>query len=298
MAAIWGTNWVWIKDLSRDGSPFVLSALRVAIATVVLFAFVVVLRRPLRTTPVWPTFVAGMLQSGIFIILQSFALVTGGVGKTAILTYTMPLWVALLAPAVLGERIGAVRAVALGLALVGLACLLTPLDLEHALISKVLALATAVVWAAGVLYTKVFRRTYECDTLTFTAWQMLYSLPPVALAALVVPGAYLHPSANFFPELISVAAGGTAIAFLLWMVVVARLSAGTAGLASLLVPVTSIAAAALLLGERPTPLESVGIGAILAGLALNCVPPRFGLNLRGGGDGGGARTQRDAAEIH
>lgn len=275
MAGIWGYNWVAIKQIAFEASPFVLSAMRIVTATVVLFAAAVLTRRPLRSTPPWPTFVAGMLQTGIFIILQNFALLAGAVGKTSTLTYTMPLWVVVLAALALGERITTVRAIALGLGLIGLACVLTPLDLQHALISKLLALATAVLWATGIVYTKRIRARFTFDTLTFTAWQMLYSIPPMVLVAAIVPGAYLHPAGHFWLQFASVAVGGTAIAFLLFMFVVSRLSAGAAGLSALLVPVMSIIDAALILGERPTPLELLGTTFILAGLAVNSAPQLF-----------------------
>ena len=38
MAAIWGYNWVALKQITFEASPFVLSAMRVVTATVVLFA--------------------------------------------------------------------------------------------------------------------------------------------------------------------------------------------------------------------------------------------------------------------
>ena len=59
------------------------------------------------------------------------------------------------------------------------------------------------------------------------------------------------------------------------MVVVARLSAGDAGLASLLVPALVVVDAWLILGERPTPIEGLGTILILAGLAVNSSPQRI-----------------------
>jgi drug/metabolite transporter (DMT)-like permease len=280
MASIWGFNWVALKEITPDASPFVLSAIRVVIATAVLFALAVVMRRPLATTPPWQTFAAGMLQTGFFVILQNFALLTGGVGKTATLVYTMPLWAILIAPWALGERITLPRALALGLGLIGLGCILVPLDVAHGVTSKLLALFASFLWGAGVIYVKRFRARCDVDTFTFTAWQMFYTIPPLVLFALIMPGAFYHPSSwTFYPLLAMVAAGGTAGAFLLWMFVSSRLSAGTAGLSSLLVPVLSIVYAALLLGERPNPLEITGTILILSALAVNGAPQLVMLRL-------------------
>lgn len=50
--------------------------------------------------------------------------------KGIVLGYTMPLWVALAAPAVLGERLTRAGAVGVGIGLTGLAVLLNPLTLD------------------------------------------------------------------------------------------------------------------------------------------------------------------------
>lgn len=275
MAAIWGFNWTALKLITQEASPFVLTGMRITLGSAVLFLALVVFRRPLRSPPAWPTFTAGMLQNGIFMILQNFALLAGAAGKTSILAYTMPLWVVALAPFWLGERITPSRGAALLLGLIGLACVLVPLDLAHGLVSKLLALGVALLWAAGVLYTKQLRARYDLDVLSFTAWQMIYSTPVLVLAALVMPGASFHPGPNFWPLFLVSGIGGTAVAFLLFMWIVARLSASAAGLSVLLVPVMAILNAAIWLGERPTPIELVGTAVILTALAVNSVPQRF-----------------------
>jgi len=277
MAGIWGYNWVALKLITPDVSPYVLTAMRVVTASIVLILAVFILRRPWRSPPPWPTFVAGMLQSGIFMILQNFALLQGAVGKTAVLAYTMPFWVVVIAPFAIGERLTPSRIAALALGMVGLGCVLVPLDVEHALFSKALAVAIAILWAAGVLYTKHLRARYTFDTLTFTAWQMIYSIPLLMLAAIVMPGASFHPGLHFWPLFAAAAIGGTAIAFLLFMFIVSRLSAGAAGLSALLVPVMALLNAALWLGEQPSAIELTGTAFILAGLAVNSIPQRFDL---------------------
>ena len=74
MAGIWGYNWVALKLITPDVSPFILSAMRVVTASIVLSATAILLRRPLTSPPPLQTFTAGMTQNGLFIILQNFAL--------------------------------------------------------------------------------------------------------------------------------------------------------------------------------------------------------------------------------
>jgi drug/metabolite transporter (DMT)-like permease len=60
----------------------------------------------------------------------------------------------------------------------------------------------------------------------------------------------------------------TAFAGLVWMYVLHRLPAGVAGISSLAIPVVGVLAAWIQLGERPGPLETVGIALIVAALAV------------------------------
>ena len=63
----------------------------------------------------------GLLQTMGFTLLQTLAVSMSGAGKVAVLAYTMPFWVAILAWPILGERIHGVRWIALALAAVGFA---------------------------------------------------------------------------------------------------------------------------------------------------------------------------------
>ena len=64
----------------------------------------------------------------------------------------------------------------------------------------------------------------------------------------------------------------TALACLLWMYALNRLSAGATGLSALGIPVVSLATAWLQLGETPTPAEATGMTLILAALATLSLP--------------------------
>jgi drug/metabolite transporter (DMT)-like permease len=58
------------------------------------------------------------------------------------------------------------------------------------------------------------------------------------------------------------------VCWVLWALIVQRLSANAAGLTSLAVPVAGVLFAWWLLAERPGPAEWAGIGLIAAALAI------------------------------
>ena len=86
-------------------------------------------------------------------------------------TYTMPIWAALLAYPILGERLNRIRGVSLLLCGVGLLILTYPLIGSSDLIGVGLAVGTAVSWAAGTVYLKWAR--IDADPMAVAAWQLV-----------------------------------------------------------------------------------------------------------------------------
>lgn len=271
LAGIWGYNWVVMKVATTYADAFTVSALRCAGGVVCLFIALLATRRPLRPPPFGPTVVLGLLQTTAFTILSILAVALGGAGKTAILVYTMPFWIVLLAWPVLHECVPGTGWIALALAAAGLACVLTPLDLASGLLPKALAVGSAIAWAASAVYGKRLRARYETDLLGLTAWQMLYGTVPVLALVAFLPH-HVDPVPAFWLAIAYVSIPGTALAWLLWMFILSRLPAGVTGVASLLTPVVGVMSAWAQLGERPGALELAGLTLIVAALIVNLLP--------------------------
>ncbi len=138
----------------------------------VLALTAIVLRRPLRPQFVMRTFWIGFFQTACFVGLATWAVVTGGAGQVAMLAYTMPLWVSLIAWPMLGERIGAPQAIALLIAFAGIGCMIGPLHAN--VFADLLAVLAGVTWAIGIVLTKALQRDERVDLLGLTMWQMLF----------------------------------------------------------------------------------------------------------------------------
>lgn len=273
LAFAWGYNWIVIKVALGDASPLAVSAIRLTLGCVALFAVVAIARKPLRSPPVWQTIGLALVQTAALSLLQAFALATGGAGKTTVLVYTMPFWLVIFATVFLHERLTRQRAFAVTLAAIGLGFVLVPLDFGHGLLSKIFALGAATCWGLGSVFTKAFRERYDVDLLTFSAWQTLYAAIPLVLIALIVPGgSRMHVTPSFLIAMTYTTLIGTALAFWLWFFIIERLPASVAGLSSLLAPVVSVLAAWLQLHERPSGTEMIGILFILSALIVNTIP--------------------------
>jgi drug/metabolite transporter (DMT)-like permease len=278
LALVWGYNWIVIKVATADASPFALVAIRMVLGSAALFAISALARRPLKSPPIGPTALIGICQVGLMTTFQTLALSTGGAGKTTLLVYTFPFWIALLSIGMLDDRLTRVRIIAVVIAAAGLGFVLYPLDLGHDVLSKVFALASAVSWAFGSVFTKRFRAKHHVDLLPFTAWQMAYGAIPIVIIALVVPGGYVHVTPSFIAALAYIVIPGTALAFWLWFFIMERLSATGAGISSLLTPVVTVLVAWIQLHEQPGIPELIGMALIVAALVINSIgetPPHL-----------------------
>jgi drug/metabolite transporter (DMT)-like permease len=267
LAVIWGYSWVAIKVATRDASPLAVAALRSALGAAALLAWLAASRRPLRHPPFGPTFVYGMLQTVGFTIPQTVAVSLGGAGRIAVLAYTMPFWLALLAWPFLGERLGRARWAALVLALAGLWLVVGPLRAGTALPSA-LGILSGFLWAASAVWMlrTLFRRGY--DLLSVAAWQMVWGSAVLAALALVVP-THVRWTGSLVASIAFLAVCGNALGWAVWMFVLSRLPATVAGLGSLATPVVGVLAAAVQLREVPSPAELAGMACIVVALVVN-----------------------------
>ncbi len=266
LSLIWGYNWVVMKIALRDASPFDFAALRTLLATATLFITLAALRKPLRPTHPLGLAWLGLLQTTGFIGFTMWALVNGAVGKTAVLVYTMPFWVIILAKLTLGERMQGAQRLAVALALLGLVMVLAPWHSHAGLKSDLLAIIAGVFWAAGTLYAKILRRRANFDLLSLTAWQMLFGTIGLVVIAALLPQAPLHWSGSFVGALTYNVILGNALAWFLWLYALDTLPAGVASLGTLATPIIGVLSAALQLGEMPD-IPEIG-GMLLIGLAL------------------------------
>ena len=268
LSLIWGYSWVVAKIALGHAGPFQFAFLRIVIAVAALGAWLVLTGRPVKLTHPREAMLIGSLQTAGFMLVNTWALVDGGPGKTSILVFTMPVWVLLMGWPALGERVRGLQWVAVGLALLGLLFIMEPWRVQTTLLSKCLAVAAGMLWATGVILAKRLHNRVPVDVMSFTLWQMAIGLVPTALVAWLVPAPAIDWSATFVVALLFSGIVATGMGWIMWLYVLHRLPAGTTSLSSLAVPVIAAASSALQLGERLRPVELGGMIAIGTALAL------------------------------
>ena len=267
LTLIWGYNWVVMKLAVQYASPFQFAGLRTFLGALMLFLVLFLSKRPLKLQEFPTMLLLGILQTCGFTGLLIWALVEGGAGKTAVLSYTMPFWVMLFAWPLLGEKVQGWQWLAVVFALFGIVLIFDPLHIKGDGVSMLMALGSGISWAiSAIVSKKLHKRRPELDLLNITAWPTLLGAIPIILVALILPAPPIVWSNTFILTVIySIFLSGS-LAWVLWTYALQRLPAGVASMASMLAPVIGVASAWWQLGERPSQIELLGM--LLIAIAL------------------------------
>jgi drug/metabolite transporter (DMT)-like permease len=271
LSLIWGYNWVMMKVAVTYAPPFAFAAIRFLGGAVVLMLTLKLMGRSLRFREMksrWRVIVLiGLLQTALCFGLVTWALSTGAAGRSAVLNYTMPLWVLVFSVLMLKERVPGAQWAAAALALVGIVLISVDGGRSGSLLAVMLALGAGLTWGLGVVVTKRATRTAPMDPLALPAWQMLAGAIMLCVVALLVPETPIDWSPAFITALLYNIGPATPLAYVIWFTLLNRLDAGLASLGILLTPLLGLLLSTLQLGERPGLVEGVGMGLILVAIA-------------------------------
>jgi drug/metabolite transporter (DMT)-like permease len=260
LCLIWGYNWVVMKNALHFSGPYDFAALRTILGALCLFMVMIILKKPFKIQEIPSLIVLGLLQTSGFTGLLVWALVEGGAGKTAVLTYTMPFWTMLLAWPLLGEKLKGWQWPAALFSLMGIVFIFDPLHLGSDIFSMVLAIVSGISWALAVILAKKLQaRSPYLDLISLTAWQMLFGSIPIVILAFMTHTTTIEWNSYFIGALIYNAVFGNAIAWLLWLYALRQLSAGIATMTTTVCPVIAVIVSSIELHENIKPFEFLGM---------------------------------------
>ena len=276
LVVIWGLNWPIMKLVVRDMPPLWFVVVRMSLGALCLFAFLLATGRLAKPTRAdWPVVISvSVFQMWLFIGLSTVGLRYVPAGRSAILSYTMPLWVFPAAVLFFGEQLTPWKLIGMVLGVAGLVVLLNPASIDWSnrdvLLCNLLLLLAAGMWAIAILHTR--RHRWHLSPLQLAPFQMALLIGPGCVAAWAMTGPF---RAEWSWRLIAMLLynGSLASAFAFWAAVSIQraLPATTVSLSYLAVPAWGLAASTLWLGEAlPATLVLGGI-LILLGVAAIAV---------------------------
>ena len=275
----WGITWPVNKMLLESLPPLWMSALRSAIGAVALLVLSLALGALVlpRRADVPVLLSITLLHMVGFVVLTAYGLQLVPTGRSVVLAYTTPLWVAPGARLFLGEPLTGRRIMGVIVGLLGLVVLFNPLAFDwgdgRAVLGNVAILAAALLWAASIVHVRGHR--WHATPFALLPWEMLLAaLILIPLAVLFEAPPQVAWDARLTMLLLYSSLPGSALAY--WAVATAgrHLPAVTTSLGLLATPVVSLVVATLWLGEAPTASLMVAVVLILGGVAIGATGDR------------------------
>ncbi|MGQ0546199.1 MAG: DMT family transporter [Betaproteobacteria bacterium] len=275
---LWSGNWIVGRAVREDISPALATLGRVFIVMVAVLPFALHdLRRRLAalSREDWRVLLlAGFFGGGVHLAMQWEGLRTTTATSATLFLSTSPVFILLLAPSLLGERVSARQWLGIGVSCLGIAAIVgagDPAALARLSFNRgdLFALGSMLMWA---LYTIMLKRRRDAldmpqFLLLLTVVGALCLAPWVAWELATEPHASL--SRNGVLAILYSGIGSFLLAYLGWSYAVTRLGAARAGPWMHGVTAFGVLLAALFLGEYPRWYHIAGIALILAGIGIS-----------------------------
>jgi drug/metabolite transporter (DMT)-like permease len=271
LTIVWGTNWPLFPYAVREVSVWTFRGIAMLGSGTALLLFARMRGIPLAIPRrYWKTvLLATFFYLVIWNVASTYAAILIPSGQAAVLGFTMPLWGALIAWAVLGERLNARLLLAVVLGGVGVTLLMVPGFQAYAKAPLGLAtgLLSAIGWAIGTLI--LTRGNVQVPVLVLTGWQLVLGSVPISIVALAIAdGPWFMPSWQSIAVIAWIALVPMCIGNVCWFVIVGLLPANIAGLSSVMVPVVAMVSGAIVHGEPLGALQLVSMVSCVAALVL------------------------------
>ena len=268
----WGIGWTVFKSLLDIWPPLFARGMCGLVGAATLAAIAYATNRSLAVPrAIWlKVIMASLINVAVWMGFTALSLRWLNVSEGTLLTYTMPLWVMLLAWPMLGEKPSVRDLVALSLGLSGVALLVAGPQLSipaNKFPGVLFALTAAVLFAFGSLKA---RSPLPIDPLCATAWMVFMGSVSMVLLSLIFEKPKLGAVglANVVPFLYS-ALVPMAACYLSWFGALQRLAATEAAMGTLLVPLVGTVTAAIWLNEELSGKTYASFALIIGGVALS-----------------------------
>ena len=274
LSALWGGSFFFVGVAVEELPPLTIVFVRVALAALALLAILRATGTPLpKSAGVWAAFLGmGALNNVIPFCLIVWGQTQIASGVASILNATTPLFTVLVAHlATADEKATVGRLVGVAVGFAGVAAMLGPGALETlggAVAAQLACLAAALAYACAGVFGRRFRRMGVAPMATAAGQVTTSSLLLLPVVLLVDrPWTLPVPSAATLAALAGLALLSTALAYVLYVRILAAAGATNLLLVTFLIPVSAILLGVLVLGETLAPRHLAGMALIGLGLA-------------------------------
>ena len=282
-ASIWGTLGLFAKILYAQGVSFeALVAVRASVGWVAVMTFVLATgkRGSLRISGRDLAFLAplGLVGIGLFYLLYFYTVRESTVGTAAVLLYSSPAFVVVLARLFLNETLNAAKVLALFLTAGGIFLVAGAYDPSNLEVSPPVLLAGLLSGLTYGLYSIIGRPVAgHLGPSIILSYALFFGGSLLVVAALPSLGTLAGLPMGSYALLLMLAVVHTTLAFALYTFGLGRLGAGRAAIVATVEPVVAGVLGTALLGEELTVPKVVGAILVISGAALAQIKKaRFG----------------------
>jgi drug/metabolite transporter (DMT)-like permease len=270
---IWGLNFSITKVALADIPPLPFTAVRFAVASLLLWLVWRALEKPQRLAgrSLWTLILLGVLGNTCYQLAFTVGLDRTAATNSALILSTVPTVVAVFAGVLGLERITSKMRWGIGIGTLGVVLVIATRGVGFntgTLLGDVLTVLAVLCWAG---YTVGLRLVPPgISSLRVTTVTTLAGTPGLILAG--IPGmlrldwAAVRPHA--WAGLAYAAVLSLVLAYLLWNRSVKAVGGTRTAIYMCVTPLFAVAGAWLLLGERPHPLQGVGAALIITGVLM------------------------------
>ena len=266
LCIVWGCNFVVMKTANEFFTPelFVTYRFLSGAAVLLAVAFFTKLAPPPQKFWGWIA-LSGFFQiaAGSIILQNCFKYLDAGL--TSVLNYTMPMWVTLLAAIFLHEPLTRKKIGGIALSIAGVGTLMN-VELSGDFSAMLLAISAAICWAIGNVIMKA--KLSELNPISLTTWQMAVSAVMLAIYTFAFCENFATWTALSVACVLYNGILASALAFILWVFILQHMEASKASISILGVPVVSVIAGVIFLGEPLTLSIVLGMLMVLAGIFI------------------------------
>ncbi|MED1467530.1 DMT family transporter [Bacillus salipaludis] len=267
LVLIWGLSWPLYKVALAYTPPILFAGMRPLIGGILLSTILIPQWKKIKWRENWRTYcISALLNTFLFFGLQTIGLNFLPGGLFSVLVYFQPVLIGLLGWLWLGERMSIIKITGLVVGFLGVAAVSSEGFTGHvSILGIVLALATAIFWAIGVIYVK--KVSHRVDSLWMVGLQSLIGgivLTGVGMvtedwSSIVWNGKYLFGLS--YGSILGVAA-----AYILYFKLVNSGEATKVASFTFLVPLIAVLVGTVFLGEKFT--YSLLVGLILIVISI------------------------------
>jgi drug/metabolite transporter (DMT)-like permease len=279
---LWAVNFSLVKVALKEMSPMGFNGIRLAFASILLILFLAVKRESFRVDgpDFWKLVVLGIVGNTAYQILFINGIYVTTASNAAIIIAITPAFIAMLSSVLKHERLNWASWTGILISFVGFYLVILRNSGKPALTGEgvkgdLMILAGTVCWAVYTVLARPLLR--KISALKLTAITMVvgtaFYLPFAIRDVIRIP--YAEVSVKAWASLAFSGLFALAVCYVIWYESVQRVGNSRTAIYDNLIPILTVLFASLLIGEKISPLQGVGMAVILAGVYLTRSGYRF-----------------------